>query len=194
MSQYDGTGVYKDEFGLNITLKSNTDGTYTIKDKKDNELIFASFAKLKSIKDNKGNVLTLNFNSSNVLESAVDGVGRKTTLELDSGDKLTGIVDPSGKMPMRVPVKLGTFKQVVNFLEVAGVVSFSMSLVDNFSGKYSKGEAWARTVIDVRAFAAGIAFTAGGGWVAVGVGLGIGILSEGAKDIISLWCNRKVTN
>lgn len=86
---------------------------------------------------------------------------------------------PYGDMP--IPVKLSTFENVGRFFKVVGIIALFSSVQNNFSGKYSNSEAWIRTAIDVGAFAAGIAFTAGGGWAAVGIGLGIGLAAESVK-------------
>jgi RHS repeat-associated protein len=91
----DSDGAYKDESGLNITLTKNSNGTYTIKDTKDNLLIFRSDGYLSTINDNNGNKIILNYNGT-VLTGATDGAGRLTTFTYANG-RLSKIKDPAGR-------------------------------------------------------------------------------------------------
>ncbi|GAA0776071.1 hypothetical protein GCM10008908_28810 [Clostridium subterminale] len=76
----------------------------------------------------------------------------------------------------KIPVTLGVFDDAFKQL---GVVGLGLSIYDNRS--YGLGIGLVRSGIDILGFAAAAAFTASGGWVAIGVGLGIGVLTEGAK-------------
>lgn len=93
----DTSGVFKDELGGDTKLTKNGDGSYTIKDKKDNTLNFAATAGyLSTIKDSNGNILSLAYDGD-LLKTVTDGVGRVTSLEYDSNKMLTSVTDPSGR-------------------------------------------------------------------------------------------------
>jgi hypothetical protein len=82
----------------------------------------------------------------------------------------------------KIPVTLGVFEDAFKQLGVVGLV---LSIYDNRS--YGLGTGLVRSGIDILGFAAAsvatTAVAASGGWVVVGVGLGIGVLTEGAKWI-----------
>ncbi|MDT8719689.1 discoidin domain-containing protein, partial [Clostridium sp. 19966] len=93
--QDSSTNVYKDNSGLDLTLTKNSDGTFTIKDKKDNMLIFNSAMYLQYITDNNGNKQTLVYNGTQ-LKSVIDPSNRKVNLDYDSQGQLTTITSPDG--------------------------------------------------------------------------------------------------
>jgi len=76
----------------------------------------------------------------------------------------------------KIPVTLGVFDDAFKQL---GVVGLGLTICDNRN--YGLGIGLVRSGIDILGFAAAAALTASGGWVAIGVGLGIGIITEGAK-------------
>ena len=90
-----------------------------------------------------------------------------------------------------IPTKLGNLPVLGEFSPVLALVTLDNSIKGNFSGKYSKGEAWARTAIDVGATVAVFAFCAGGGWLPILGGFAISGGAELAKSGIDLWVNRK---
>jgi len=90
------SGAYKDEYGADITLVKNADGTYTIKDKQDNALTFTPSGYLWKITDNNGKTQILSYNGADLMK-ITDGSGRVTTLTRTAEGYLTGIVDPAGR-------------------------------------------------------------------------------------------------
>ena len=120
-------------------------------------------------------------------KGAIKGLVTPTALAV-AAEKTIGhtIVDTGFYGIMPIPVKLGVLKSVGEFSPVLAAVSLNFSLRDNFSGKYFRGEAWARTAIDVGAVVGTIAFVGCGGWAAVGIGLGIGVLAEVTKTGIDV--------
>ena len=97
---YSSDGPYKDESGLDLTLTVNADGSYELKDKKDNKLNFmkqdtTEVRYLKTVVDSNSNTMTLGY-EGNVLKTVTDGAGRVTTLNYAAG-KLTSVVDPSNR-------------------------------------------------------------------------------------------------
>lgn len=81
----DSSGKWVDDSGLDLQLTVGA-SEYTITDKKDNKRIFSvATTYLTSIKDNDGNTLTLNYNSSNQLTSIADDSGRTITFQRTSG-------------------------------------------------------------------------------------------------------------
>lgn len=88
------TGQYKDESGLDSTLTINADGGYTIKDKKDNLLIFVPGGYLYQMRDSNGNTITLSYNGT-ILSKITDGTGRVILLDSTPEGYLLGITDPS---------------------------------------------------------------------------------------------------
>ncbi len=90
------TKTYKDENGLNITLTVNSDNTYTIKDKGDNQLIFTASGYLWKIVDSNGNTLTLSYKGT-VLSQITDGAGRIIKLNTAPDGSLLEITDPAGR-------------------------------------------------------------------------------------------------
>ena len=90
------TSTYKDESGLNLTLTKNSDGTFFIKDEKDNKLSFSIYGYLQQIDDNQGNCQYLNYNGTR-LTAIIDGAQRVTQLLYNSDGRLSDIVEPSGR-------------------------------------------------------------------------------------------------
>ncbi|GLC29653.1 carbohydrate binding domain-containing protein [Clostridium omnivorum] len=88
------SGVYKDESGLDLTMAKNSDGTYTVKDNKDNKLHFRSDGLLIDIQDKNGNMMILGYDGT-TLRTIKDGAGRVTNLFVDANKRLKTIVDPS---------------------------------------------------------------------------------------------------
>ncbi|MDO6355966.1 DNRLRE domain-containing protein [Caloramator sp. CAR-1] len=94
--QTQNTNEYPDESGLNLKLIKNADGTYTINDKKGNQLIFTAGGYLRYIKDNNGNTITLSYQGT-VLKTIADPAGRIVILETTDAGYLTGILDSAGR-------------------------------------------------------------------------------------------------
>ena len=95
--KYDSSsGKYIDEAGTSLTLTENGDSTKTIKDKKDNQLVFTSSGYLWKMMDSDSNTLTLQYNGAQIT-SVTDAAGRVTNLGYDTGGKLTTITDPSSR-------------------------------------------------------------------------------------------------
>lgn len=115
-----GDGEYEDESGLNLTLNKGGDGSYTIRDEKDNIMNFSVSGLLTSIKDSNGNTLTIGYTGNNIT-SVTDGAGRKTVLEVDNATKkLNAIVDPSGR---RTSLYYNTASQLDYIIYPDGVVT-----------------------------------------------------------------------
>lgn len=89
----DGTSPIKEELGADLNLTKNGDGSFTIKDKKDNKLNFNSSGTLVNITDSNNNTLTLNYTNSK-LTNVTDGVGRVTALNYNASGYLSEIVAP----------------------------------------------------------------------------------------------------
>ena len=94
---------YLDEDGLDLelTIGSSNSSKYTIKDDKDNKLIFNSSGLLVKTTDSNGNSVTVNYGSDNkTIESVTDGSGNKILLEKTPGSTsgyLRYIKDPAGR-------------------------------------------------------------------------------------------------
>jgi RHS repeat-associated protein len=97
-----GAAQFSDELNLGLTLTKETDGTLSIKDKKDNKIDFnASTCDLNYIKDANGNTMTFAYGSGNVsgvrnLTKVTDGAGRVVSLNY-TGSLLTSIVDSANR-------------------------------------------------------------------------------------------------
>jgi len=83
------------------TLIKNANGTYNIKDKKNNQLNFTAIGSegvgyLLTMIDSNGNTLSLGYNGV-ILNRIIDGAGRETTLDLTPQGYLIGITDPSNR-------------------------------------------------------------------------------------------------
>ena len=94
---------YLDEDGLKLelTIGSSNSSKYTIKDDKDNKLIFNNNGLLVKTVDSNGNSVTINYGSDNKsIVSVTDGSGNKILFEKmpnsDSG-YLRNIKDPAGR-------------------------------------------------------------------------------------------------
>ena len=86
-----------DDSGLDLKLTVGT-SEFTITDKKDNKRIFyVSTGYLKSITDNDGNRLTLNYNGSNQLTSISDDTNRTITFNRISGTNRLGSMTYNGR-------------------------------------------------------------------------------------------------
>lgn len=90
------TNTYKNEEGLDLTLKVNSDGTYDIIDKNGTDTYFMWSGLLYKITDKNGNVDVLRYNGT-ILYQVTDGAGRVTNFEAATGGNLTGITDPDGR-------------------------------------------------------------------------------------------------
>ncbi|MBE6067564.1 MAG: DNRLRE domain-containing protein, partial [Clostridium lundense] len=88
--------AYKDESGIDLTLRKNADGGFTIEDKDKNQLIFNAGGYLLKIQDKNGNRQLLSYNGT-TLKSITDGAGRPTTFNILDNGYLVGIIDPSGR-------------------------------------------------------------------------------------------------
>jgi RHS repeat-associated protein len=98
-------GDYVSPTALDVTLKSNTDGTYTLQshfggDKQN----FDATGKLTSLVDENGNTITFAYTANAqsqtgyVLSSITDTQGRVTSFTYDGNAHLTQITDPSGRL------------------------------------------------------------------------------------------------
>ncbi len=96
--KYDSSrGAIVDELNpTDYTMTKNGDGTYVIKDKKNNQLKFTASGYLWIITDSNGNTLTLSYSGA-TLSTITDGVGRLTTLDINEYGYLIGIIDPSNR-------------------------------------------------------------------------------------------------
>ncbi|GFZ34395.1 hypothetical protein CSC2_49210 [Clostridium zeae] len=95
--KYDSaSATFKDESGINLTLTKNGDGTFTIKDKKDNLLNFNTSGLLVNVKDSNGNMLSIAYDGTKI-KSITDGAGRVVTLQYNSSGNLSQIVDQASR-------------------------------------------------------------------------------------------------
>ncbi|WP_010075579.1 DUF6531 domain-containing protein [Clostridium cellulovorans] len=93
--KYDSvSNTYKNTEGLDTTLQVNADSTIT--DKQNNTLKFNTSGYLSTIKDNNGNIETLNY-SGTILKSVTDGAVRISTLDTDTSGRLKGVIDSSNR-------------------------------------------------------------------------------------------------
>ncbi|WP_052085817.1 DNRLRE domain-containing protein [Clostridium sp. HMP27] len=88
------SGVYKDESGIDLTLKKNADESFTIEDKENNKLIFNYGGYLIKIQDSNGNTQLLSYDGT-VLKTIKDGAGRPTEFISSTAGYLLEIIDPS---------------------------------------------------------------------------------------------------
>ncbi|MCD2347840.1 DNRLRE domain-containing protein, partial [Clostridium guangxiense] len=94
---YDSTSkVYKNEEGLDLTFKINSDSTYDIVDKDGTDLYFTSGGYLNKIIDKNGNTDVIRYNGTTLYE-VTDGAGRVTSFTATAQGYLTGITDPDGR-------------------------------------------------------------------------------------------------
>ncbi|MDQ2738187.1 MAG: DUF6531 domain-containing protein [Actinomycetota bacterium] len=96
-------GGYVMPTNINADLKHNSDGTYTITYRSNNEkLTFTAGGFLTRDSDRNGNALVLGYNADNTLASVTDTAGRVTTFQYNGpsggGGRITGLTDPSGRM------------------------------------------------------------------------------------------------
>ncbi|MHC1684281.1 MAG: DNRLRE domain-containing protein [Clostridiaceae bacterium] len=87
------TSSMKSETLADVELSKNTDGTFTLKDKKDNKLLFNSSGPLVSITDKNGNSQRIFFTNGKVT-SVIDGAYRTTTLNYNAQGLLSEIIAP----------------------------------------------------------------------------------------------------
>ncbi|MGH4120258.1 RHS repeat-associated core domain-containing protein [Clostridium sp.] len=130
-----------------------------------------------------------NYNYESPVAGVVSSIGLAAASVATIGQTTTTIITNVSRSVV-TPIKLSAYPQVSNFLITYSLVSLTYSVRANFSGEYITEEAWARTAIDVGSTAAVIIFGASGGWAAVGIGLGIGVIAEGGKGLVNLWLNR----
>ncbi|WP_160680471.1 DNRLRE domain-containing protein [Clostridium sp. C8-1-8] len=96
--KYDSaSATFKDESGMNLTLTKNGDGTFTIKDKKDNLLNFNTSGLLVNVKDSNGNMLSIAYDGTKI-KSITDGAGRVVMLQYNSSGNLSQIVDSASRI------------------------------------------------------------------------------------------------
>ncbi|WP_156946308.1 DNRLRE domain-containing protein, partial [Clostridium akagii] len=93
-----------DELNLGLTLTKETDGTYSITDKKNNKIDFYSgTCDLNYIKDANGNTMTFSYgtaasNGVRTLTKVTDGAGRVVNLTYNNVGGLTTIQDTVGRV------------------------------------------------------------------------------------------------
>ncbi len=83
---------------------------------------------------------------------------------------------------INVPIKLSELEIVAEASDCLSVVGCTLSVQDDCSGKYSKGEAIERTAVDITATAGVIVLCAGGGWVPV-----LGAVAIGGGAELTKW-------
>ncbi|VTQ88082.1 DNRLRE domain-containing protein [Hathewaya histolytica] len=88
--------IYKEDSGLDLKFKINSDGSYEIKDKDDNTLTFTKWGYLYIVKDKNNNKLTINYGGTKV-RSITDGAGKQIKFDVLSNGYLVGITDPAGR-------------------------------------------------------------------------------------------------
>ncbi|GFP74301.1 DNRLRE domain-containing protein [Clostridium fungisolvens] len=98
----DSTGSYIDDSGLNLTLgidNSKDESRYTIVSSSGKSLTFNKDGKLKSIKDNNNNFISLTWTNNGVyrLSAVTDAVGKIYKFEYDSNNRLVSLTEPSGR-------------------------------------------------------------------------------------------------
>jgi RHS repeat-associated protein len=121
--------------GVFVSFKRNTDGTYTLAEKNGLTYKFESatgpsaattaatpvYARLLSITDRKGNVLTLNYSGCGTyLCSVVDGIGRSVLTFHYTGSHLDQVTDFSGRVWKYTVDGSGNLTTFQNPLAVAG--------------------------------------------------------------------------
>ncbi|MEQ8153732.1 MAG: DNRLRE domain-containing protein, partial [Clostridiaceae bacterium] len=94
---YDSTSSsYKNEEGLELTLKVNSDSSYDIIDKSGTDLYFVPGGYLHKIIDKNNNTAYVWYNGA-TLSRVVDGAGRTTLFESTPEGYLLSITDPAGR-------------------------------------------------------------------------------------------------
>lgn len=78
-------------------LCKNTDGSFTLKDKKSNKINFNSAGTLVNITDKNNNIQTISY-ANDKIASVVDGAGRTTTLNYNAQGLLSEIAAPARKV------------------------------------------------------------------------------------------------
>ncbi|NLD46416.1 MAG: cell wall associated protein, partial [Clostridiaceae bacterium] len=92
---FKGTG--KDQSGLNLYLSKLSDGSFRIKDKKDNTLYFNDDGDLTSITNPVEGIVRVQYDGGSRIASVTDGAGRITKINY-ANSQLDNIVDPAGRI------------------------------------------------------------------------------------------------
>lgn len=90
----------EDGLGLELTIGNSNYEKYTVKDDKDNLMVFNSNGLLTYTKDSNGNKITIHYcsNDNTVIDYITDGSGNKLTFEHNTSSYyLKNISDPSGR-------------------------------------------------------------------------------------------------
>ncbi len=91
---YEENGIYQDEDNLNMEIEVNSD-YYILKDKYGNNMKFSkrnNIGYLSEIKDIKGNFITINYNSNNLIGEIIDANNQKINITYET-DKIS-IISP----------------------------------------------------------------------------------------------------
>lgn len=96
----DGNTTYKDEDGLKLELTINSSSaseSYTIKDDKNNKLIFNSDGVLVKTVDSNSNAVKINLDSAKGISTIEDACGDKLTFNRNSEHCITKVTNSAGK-------------------------------------------------------------------------------------------------
>ena len=96
----DGNTTYKDEDGLKLELTINSSSAserYTIKDDKNNKLIFNSDCVLVKTVDSNSNAVKINLDSAKGISTIEDACGDKLTFNRNSEHCITKVTNSAGK-------------------------------------------------------------------------------------------------
>lgn len=111
----DGNNAVKDTDGLSLTINKNADGSYTIKDKNDGQMIFGADGFLREIKDSNNNHIVITYRDtprSKDINTITDGAGRVVTLNYDQEQRLASITEPDGSIAASYSYEGGALKKI----------------------------------------------------------------------------------
>ncbi len=95
--QPNGDGTYQSPKGDFRTLKKNSTGIYTLKEKSGTRYDFDTIGRLTLITDRNGNALILKYGSNGRMATVTDASGQVTTFTYNSANRISSITDPVGQ-------------------------------------------------------------------------------------------------
>jgi RHS repeat-associated protein len=91
-----GDGTYNTSPVLQLELRKNTNGTYTLTDASQTQYLFTSTGSLSQMLDPHGNITAIAYNGSYPV-SMTDASGRKLTFIRDANNRISQVTDPANR-------------------------------------------------------------------------------------------------
>jgi YD repeat-containing protein len=92
----DGDGTYNTSPVLQLELRKNTNGTYTLTDASQTQYLFTSTGSLSQMLDPHGNTTTVTYSGA-YPASMTDASGRQLTFIRDANNRISRVIDPANR-------------------------------------------------------------------------------------------------